>query len=114
MTEKLEKIIEKAEYKDHGMFDEFLIILTGEKYDGFWGVNGYDKMILLARSNSKIDFCILTNSSDSFHLIQTGAVNFDIPSDLGCVRVFTDKPIVIHDSGVSSVIGYGNEVGVRP
>lgn len=110
MTEKLENIIEKAEHKDHGIFDEFLIIPTGEKYDGFWGVNGYDKMILLARSNSQIDFCILTNFSDTFHIFQAESVNFDIPSDLGCVRVFTDKPIVIHDSNLSSVIGYGPQI----
>ena len=110
MTEKLEKIIEKAEHKDHGIFDEFLIIPTGEKYDGFWGVNGYDKMILLARSNSQIDFSILTNFSDAFHIFQAENVNFDIPSDLGCVRVFTDKPIVIHDSNVSSIIGYGPQI----
>lgn len=114
MTEELEKLIQKAECKDHGTFNQFLIVPTGEIYDGFWGINGYDKMILLARLGNEADWCILTNQSDTFHLIQTSAVNFDIPSNLGCVRVFTDKPIAIHCSDVSSVIGFGNEVGVRP
>lgn len=108
MTEKLKEIIEKAVHKDSGTFNEFLIVPTGEKYDGFWGENGFDKMILLAKQRDEKDYCILTNYSDSFHLIKIYSVNFDIPSDLNCVRVFLDKPIEIN-SVASSVIGYGKE-----
>ena len=108
MTEKLKEIIEKAERKESGTFDEFLIVPTGEKYDGFWGVNGFDQMILLAKKKVESEWFILTNYSDSFHLIYIHSVNFDIPSDLNCVRVFLNESIEIN--GVtSSVIGYGQE-----
>ena len=108
MTEELEKLIQKAECKDHGTFNQFLIVPTGEIYDGFWGVNGYDKMILLARLGNEADWRILTNQSDAFHLLRTRNVNFDVPSDLGCVRVFTDNPIKILCIA-SSVIGDGEQ-----
>lgn len=108
MTEKLKEIIEKAERKESGTFDEFLIVPTGEKYDGFWGVNGFDQMILLAKKKVESEWCILTNYSDSFHLIYIHSVNFDIPSDLNCVRVFLDESIEINGVA-SSVIGYGQE-----
>lgn len=108
MTEKLKEIIEKAEVKESGIFNEFLIVPTGEKYDGFWGVNGFDKMILLAKKRDESEWCILTTYSDSFHLIYTHSVNFDIPSDLNCLRVFLDELIEIN-TVASSVMGYGKE-----
>ncbi len=37
MNEKLQEIINNAVPKSSGQFDEFLIVPTGEKYDGFWG-----------------------------------------------------------------------------
>lgn len=108
MTERLKEIIENAVYKDSGIFNEFLIVPTGAKYDGFWGENGFNKMVLLARQRGEQDFCILTDYSDSFHLIKIHSVNFDIPSDLNCVRVFLDESIEFHGVA-SSVIAYGKE-----
>ena len=108
MTEKLKEIIEKAEVKESGIFNEFLIVPTGEKYDGFWGVNGFDKMILLAKKRDESEWCILTTYSDSFHLIYIHSVNFDIPSDLNCLRVLLDELIEIN-TVASSVMGYGKE-----
>lgn len=108
MNEKLQEIINNAVPKSSGQFNEFLIVPTGEKYDGFWGVNGFDKMILLAKKREEKDFCILTNYSDAFHLIKIRSVSFDIPSELNCVRVFLDETIEINDVA-SSVIGYGKE-----
>lgn len=105
MTQKLAEIIKNAERKRCGVFNEFLIVPTGEKYDGFWGVNGFDKILLLAKGMNDEDFCILTDYSDSFHLIRSKGVNFDIPSDLGCVRVFTDELIEINYPE-SSVLGF--------
>lgn len=106
MTEKLKEIIEKAVHKDSGTFNEFLIVPTGEKYDGFWGENGFDQMILLAKEKVENEWCILTNYSDAFHLINLETINFDIPSDLNCVRVWSDVPLEINGVA-SSVIAYG-------
>lgn len=108
MTERLKEIIDNAIPKESGTFNEFLIVPTGEKYDGFWGENVFDKMILLAKKREESEWCILTNYSDSFHLIYIHSVNFDIPSDLNCVRVFLDESIEIN-TVASSVMGYGKE-----
>ena len=108
MTEKLKEIINNAIPKSSGTFNEFLIVTTGAKYDGFWGENGFDKMVLLAKKRGEKDYCILTDYSDSFHLIDIYSVNFDIPSDLNCVRVFLDESIEINGVA-SSIIGYAKE-----
>lgn len=112
MTQELAEIIKNAERKECGVFNEFLIVPTGEKYDGFWGANGFDKILLLAKGMHDEDFCILTDYSDSFHLINSHSVNFDIPSDLGVVRVFTDESIVINYPE-SSVLGFVKKGGVK-
>lgn len=108
MTERLKEIIDNAIPKESGTFNEFLIVPTGKKYDGFWGENGFDKIVLLARQRGEENFCILTDYSDSFHLINIYSVNFDIPSDLNCVRLFLDNPIEINGVA-SSIMGYGKE-----
>lgn len=108
MTEKLKQIIDNAIPKTSGTFNEFLIVPTGEKNDGFWGENGFNKIVLLAKQIGEENFCILTDYSDSFHLFNIHSVNFDIPSDLNCVRLFLNEPIEIN-GGTSSIIGYAKE-----
>lgn len=108
MRKKLKEIIESAPQTKSGTFDEFLIVPSGEQYDGFWGRNGFNNIILLAKRREEATFNILTNYSDVFVLLNIHSVNIDIPTELNCVRVFLDKPIKIHDV-TSSVIGYGGE-----
>ena len=105
MTEKLKRIIDNSEKIEHGVFNEFLIIPSSKLYKGFWGENGFNTMIVLAGSYKKNDWKIVSNLSDTFNLIFSPDVNFDVPSDLECLRVFTSKPIEIF-GGFSSVTGF--------
>lgn len=104
MNKKLKEIIEKAQHKETGAYNQFLIIPTGEKYDGFLGINGFNKMIILAGNQGQEDWFILTNYSDAFHLLNPPqGISFDCPTDLNCIRLFSDKPIEIM-SVASSVL----------
>lgn len=114
MTEKLKEIIKNAKHIEEGTFKEFLIIPTGEKYDGFWGENGFDEMIILAGNYNNGEWYLLTNFSDTFNILPFNpfhrmfGINFDSPSDYGCLRVFFDNPIEI-ESVASSVIARPKE-----
>lgn len=95
MTEKLKEIIDNAEFKDEGIFNQFLIIPTGKEYDLFWGKNGFEQMLILASDFETEKWCCLTDYSDVFQLLNIGDINFDVPHDLGCLRVFSHYPIRI-------------------
>lgn len=108
MTEKLKEIIDNAEHAKEGTFyKEFLIIPTGQKYDGFWGVNGYDKMLILAGELETDTWAIVTDYSDAFNIINQGrTINFDVPSKYDCLRIFFDESIELTSVG-SSVLSLG-------
>lgn len=110
MTEKLKNIIETAERANEPCsFSEFLIIPTNEAYNGFWGENGFDNMIVLGGSLSEDKwFEISKCDCDSFHITWLKGINFDSPSDLGCLRAFFDEPIEILISE-SSILAKGGQ-----
>lgn len=112
MTEKLKDIIKNAKAKDKGEFQEFLIIPTDEIYDGFWGKNGFNEMIVLAGDLRENKWFKISCGSDAFRLqsLMYNGIGFDVPSDLGCIRIFLDKPVSIL-GGVSSIIAYPKEWG---
>lgn len=112
MTDKLKQIIDKAEFKYEGIFNEFLIIPTGKEYDLFWGKNGFDQMLILAGNYEKEQWYCLTNFSDAFHLLNIRDVNFDVPHDLGCLRVFSYYPIKVL-GGSSSVLGFPEKEALK-
>lgn len=112
MTDKLKEIINNAEHAKEGTFyNEFLIIPTGQKYDGFWGVNGFDKMLILAGHLENDEWAIISDYSDAFNIINQGrTINFDVPSKYDCLRIFFDKSIELTSVG-SSVLSIGKIVG---
>ena len=46
MKKALKELIQKAEVRTSGEFDSIMIVPKG-KYDGFWGKNCYDNMLVL-------------------------------------------------------------------
>ena len=102
MTKKLKGILEKAKFKDKGEFSEFLIIPTNEIYDGFWGKNGFNKIIILARDHKENEWVELSKCSDVVCLMKNCGANFDVPSDLECIRMFLDKPAFVY-GGLSTI-----------
>ena len=115
MKTKLKELIDNAEPFATGKYNVFLLITSGEAYDGFFGKNGFDNIIILAR-NDKYDepwdevekwWRLDWGSTDDFTLLvrdYTSRMAFDIPSELGCVRFHIDDPITINTCPASSLI----------
>ena len=108
MTDKLKKLIEEAPCIHSGKFGAFMIIPNGQ-YDGFWGVNGYDNILILARPLKEDKWYKLATEADVFFVCDhdRSSFNLDIPTEYGVPRIWFDKPIEIDYSiPTASVIGY--------
>lgn len=104
MTEELKKLIEKAPYKPIGEFDSLMFISNGI-YDGFWGKNGYDNVLIMGCSDKK--WYKVSDYGDVFNIYETKmSFNLDIPTEYGVPRIWFDKPIYIDNSlDTSAVVG---------
>lgn len=104
MTDKLKELIEKATYKPIGDFSSLMFVSNGE-YDGFWGKNGYDNVLILGYE--KDEWYKISEYGDAF-CIGLGSMGFDldIPSDYGIPRICFHKLIHIdaHEK-LSTVFG---------
>lgn len=107
MRKKLKELIENAEFCVEGVFNEFLIIPTHKKYNGFWGKNGFENIIVLARhfENEKY-YRISQEQCDVFNLFRVSSVGIDVPDDLGCIRVSSHESIEI-SFPTSAILGNG-------
>lgn len=110
MRKKLKELIDNAEFCETGIFNEFLIIPTHKVYDGFWGKNGYENMIVLAKSfGEETWYRISQEQCDVLNFIYINNVCVDVPDDVGCVRISSVSPIEIRFPG-SAILGYGRRV----
>jgi len=106
MIKHLKELIDNAEFCVEGIFNEFLIIPTHEKYNGFWGKNGYENMIVLARHfESDTWYRISQEQCDVFNIIGVRSVGIDIPDDVGCIRISSNEAIEI-SYPASAILGY--------
>lgn len=110
MTDELKKLIEEAPFIHSGKFNSFMVVPNGQ-YDGFWGVNGYDNILILARPYEEDKWYKLATAADVFNVYdytQTcSSFNLDIPSEYGVPRIWFGKPIEIdYPIPTANVIGY--------
>ena len=108
MTDKLKELIEKAPIKRKGTFKDFLIVSNG-LYDGFWGVTGFNSIILLGFDLETDQYVKITDHADVFDIYNVGeniSFSFDIPTEYEIPRIWFSKPIRIdNELNVSSVTG---------
>ena len=110
MKKELKELVSNAPIVKAGLFTEFLFISNG-KYNGFWGKNGYNNIIVLARENVKDgEWKKLCDSIDVFTIFgktESETMNFDIPSAYGVLRMWCSKPVKIdYQCPTSSLFGY--------
>lgn len=111
MTDELKKLIEDAPHIHSGKFAAFMIVPNGQ-YDGFWGVNGYDNILILARPWKEDKWYKLATEADVFSVCDcSSSFNLDIPSQYGVPRIwFNNTPIEIDYSiPTANIIGYAKE-----
>lgn len=106
MTDKLKNILENAPVKTRGNF-RFLFFLSNGEYDGFWGKNGYDNILIFGYDVELEKWCKIAAYADKFDVFNVkGTFNLDIPHDLGIPVIYFDKPVYIDNSlMLSNVIG---------
>ena len=103
MKKALKELIEKAEVKRVGEFYAFLMIPNGI-YDGFWGKNGYDNILLLGQSFPDRKWYKIADKIDAIHFFYPPSLNWEIESKYGVPCCWTNKPISIEYDGFTSSI----------
>ena len=106
MIDKLKELIDNAPFRPVGTFDKLMFVSTGI-YDGFWGVNGYDNILILGWERETGQWYKVSDYGDKFDIFKTGeGFNLDIPTDYGVPCIWFNKPIFIDNTlGVSNVVG---------
>lgn len=99
MTDKLKEIIENAPVKKKGTFVALMFIPNGE-YNGFWGHNGYDNILILGQEEHREggNWYKIATSADVFHLYRYESVSIDIPTELGVPVLFNPEGIEIDNN----------------
>lgn len=107
MNKELKAIIESAKpYEEGKLFDDVLIISAGKQYNGFWGKNDYNNIILVARNRKTHENYILKHDIDVVSLYKTPYVlGMDIPKELNCVRMFSWGAQMTFDHYACSDVG---------
>lgn len=105
MTDKLKKIIKNATRKNSGTFRTLIFIPNGE-YNGFWGPNGYDNIMILGQElRGSGEWFVISTTADVFNCYRCKSFNVDIPSDLGVPVIFFNEPVQIdNEFDLSNVI----------
>ena len=106
MRKALKELILEAELKTKGYFSTLLFVSDGG-YDGFFGPNGYDSMLVLGISAEDGMWYRIGKGHDVFYIYKTnGSFNLDIPSEYGVPRIWFDRPIYIdNDIPISTLTG---------
>lgn len=112
MKKALKELIENAADKCEGYFKSFIFIPDGI-YNGVWGKNGYDKMIILGYEVKLKMWCRITYKStktDVFSIIKPRGFNVHIKHELGVPEISLDRPIRIDNTlQLSQILVYGEE-----
>ena len=104
MKKALKELVENAEVKMVGEFRAFLTIPNGI-YDGFWGKNGYDNILLLGYSSEDGKWYRIADTIDAIHLSYPPSLNWEISSKYGVPCFWSNTPISIeYDGSTSSLI----------
>ena len=111
MTKALKELIEKAPEISKGYFEALMIISNG-KYDGFWGKNGYNNIMILGRlwGREKEGWYKISSYADKlsiWDLANGYSFNLDIPEQYAVPVIWFNRPIKIdYELPVSDVMGY--------
>lgn len=110
MTKALKELIEKAPKISKGYFEALMIISNG-KYDGFWGKNGFNNIMILGRlwGNEKAGWYKLSSYADKLDLYclsNAYCFNLDIPEQYAVPVIWFNRPIEInYELEVSTITG---------
>ena len=99
MKNELKDIIANAkQYRREELYSLY-VIDSGKKYNGFYGVTGYNNIIVIGVARKKEadenEYYLLTNWSDVVRVTDIKSCSVEISTKLGCVCLFFDEPIIV-------------------
>lgn len=106
MTDAFKELVENAPVRKSGLFNGFMFVSNGI-YDGFWGKNGYDNIVVLGQAVEDDAWYKIACEVDVFIIAfkePYTSVSIDIPSEFGVPRLFFHKPIQINYDGFTSAL----------
>lgn len=95
MKSKQKKLIEIAKpYDCKSLFNSIYIINSEENYDGFWGQNGFRKIIVIGVTAENELFKIENNQYDLLEINNPYdySLRFEISNKNDCLHMFVYKP----------------------
>lgn len=111
MKRALRELVENAKTRsDFELYDYrwFLLIPTRKAYNGFWGKNGYNNMIILGYDETeKAYYRLDSGDTDDFSISEMRYLQFDVPREYGCIRVHFHGTLKCGGMPLSSVSAEG-------
>ena len=108
MNKYLKDFIKYCPIQKSGIFSELMFISNG-RYDGFYGKNGYDNIMILGKLPCCCEWRTVSNYGDAFILINESGYNMslDINSKLKVPRIWFDGAYISIDNRleISTVTG---------
>lgn len=115
ITKEMESIIREAIWVDQLTQEELskvfiqsvYIINTEQAYNGFWGANGYNNIMLVGYSSDDKYYVLSDKQCDVVHLWKTNSpyISIDIPEDFNCIRIFGfSQPLMLANSCSSATL----------
>lgn len=106
MTKKQKELIAEAIHYDGSPIDGIYILSEHKLYNGAWGKNGYNSMIILAYSieNEKIYHFDLNYQRDVFSCLKKVRFSIDIPHEYDCLRLCFYDPVIVRHEQLSTFI----------
>ena len=103
MRKGAKELIAKAVPRTHNEFFELYVIDSEKKYDGIFGENGYNNIVLIGRAKGCEEYELITEWSDAIHIF-SGGCDIDIAHEQGVIRLWSNKGFSLGYEPLSSVI----------
>ena len=110
MKKALKELIENSEQLKGEKFFNRIMFISNGIYNGFWGKNDYDNLLILAQEDKTNKWYRITGKNqqiDVFFICKCSmGFNLDIPTKYGIPSIWFNKPVKIqNDFQLSQIIG---------
>ena len=108
MTKKEKELVAKAIPYDGSPIDGLYIFSTHKLYEGIWGKNGYNSMIILAyayqseHEDNKYFHFDLDYQRDVIQCLKDIQFSIDVPNSCDCIRLCFRKPMIVDKEQLSA------------
>lgn len=95
MTNKQKIFIAAAKPKRNTIYKCIYLCDSGKQYDGFYGKNGFNSLIIIGQTPEG-EFELISDYSDVFSCLTNRQFDIDINKNDGMIRIFFDSPVQIN------------------